>query len=136
MDKQTLSIIAALVAVMGVTGLLVYLAGMPPTIEPSPFDSNMTAETPATVWIPITTPTPAAPDHSADVGNNETGDDDKSAWGVCDARHNASHLYMNGCYGTGGSSSNSSPVQDPIPELPTFALVAVGLLGLVLRKVR
>jgi len=139
MDKQTKIFSGMAAAVFTLAAIVVFAAWTySPDLEPSPFEINETP-TPTPSWSPFTgwkvtagTPVPEGGGQvspfGGGAGNNETGDDDKSAWDVCDDRHNASFRYMNGCWG--GGSSRSSPVQDPIPELPTFALVSVGLLGI------
>jgi len=92
-----------------------------PTPTPTHIDTD--------VGTSMSTPTPApAPIHNA------TDTDDRSKWDVCDPRHNASWLYMHGCIGNGGGGGrryHRSSVNDPVPEMPTIAMVTVGIVGLV-----
>ena len=136
MDKKQLQTIAEKImyicVVIGLCGIVFM------TIIAIQSYKNINEPVSAPEPIPKATPepTPKTPPVMSKLhyipSNNRSGDiDDKVLWEPCDKRHNASFRYMNGCTGSGSSSSRPNQVNQPIPETRTFWLCMVGLGGVI-----
>ena len=126
---RTTSLICVILIVISLT-----LSGC---ITPDVPEDDSTGSTPMTdevVPTPTVTPTPIQTSILSQINLNDTvtindTNDSKDTWDICDDRHNASHLYMNGCLG--GSGSESNPVNYPVPEIATIIMVIIGLLIMI-----